>query len=900
MPSSSAHSRDRRDRRRTSHLPKLDIPDEAEEAQSPSPRSELLSPTFTDRQRSHSDQGHGSSSRKHKRHDGRSSHKQSSGQSSHRKRGTDKSSASHRELVDTIAHSDDLDRQLHKTLEATVRRLEEEARKARDLERVTKETAQKFMEVNESRLTAQKEASEASRALREEQLRLEEAQKEIERARAMVKDLARQKEEAEQSAARARAKARKLQQRQLVMQAREEGRKMGFEAGIKQAQEEYDSVVPYEPSTRSRRHRHRSPTPPPEGGTDDDDDDDDDDDGFYEEGDTMRTDDIRSPGPQPHPQPVVVPLHPPQPPPAREQLREVSNAHLARAVSPAPTFPVEKFEVDIPPADEIVNAKKQPREEWVTAQKHREMTGAETTPRPTPIASLRDNPNISSMPEPNFTIHPDLARQVQESGQPMMIYPHGQQPGLGQFPQPMYQQGAAPPNSGAAKKTRFPSLAKTKSKAASWYRSFSLRRKNRPVIDPDDEEEPSSAEPLSAGPQSAGIIYAKPGSTTRPNGIVPIIPGQEDDEEEDPRMYQYQPKPAQKWYVPSQAKSVKSRHSRMPSGAPDHRHSVASTRISQLDMVNSAPRGYHGDGASISGKSTMTRSLAQKLSVIQEDPMNRASAGSKYVGGVAGYGAPIPAPNFAATGSEVGSTRTGRRRPPGITVQNPNGLANSAVQMGQGNSGHLAPPLAHTSSALTRSTSTSGEINIDVQPATAAPIRSAGVPRNMTQTHLTPNYQPVYAQSTASRRSRQSTHGGGHRIAQSYSEPPQAQPQSDAPSMRSGHSRSQSAQAETGPYPPELVPKSTQSVYKSSRDGPSKPPGNAPYGINSAGSTSQFLDVSSGNVVHRSPSRSSMHSKYNPETYLDPAYFAINNEKGKGKATRREPSRSPGLEYVDP
>jgi hypothetical protein len=244
--------------------------------------------------------------------------------------------------------------------------LEEEARKARDLERVTKETAQKFMEVNESRLNAQKEASEASRALREEQLRLEEAQKEIERARAMVKDLARQKEEAEQSAARARAKARKLQQRQLVMQAREEGRKMGFEAGIKQAQEEYDSVAPSEPSSRSharsRHHRQRrSLTPPRETGNDEDE-------GYYEEGDTMETEGLRSPGPQPYPQLVVQPLHPhPQPqsqlPPTREQPPEFPIPQPARTDSPASTLPVENYEVDIPTADEIINSAKQPREQ---------------------------------------------------------------------------------------------------------------------------------------------------------------------------------------------------------------------------------------------------------------------------------------------------------------------------------------------------------------------------------------------------------------------------------------------------------------------------------------------------------------------------------------------------------
>jgi hypothetical protein len=82
-----------------------------------------------------------------------------------------------------------------------------------------------------------------------------------------------------------------------------------------------------------------------------------------------------------------------------------------------------------------------PRQGWVTAAKHREMRGSLAAPYPGPDP-------------PPFLLAP-----------PMNVRP------------------ARPPSN----PIRLPSLAKTKQQAASWHRSLSFRRKNKPVIDPVDE-----------------------------------------------------------------------------------------------------------------------------------------------------------------------------------------------------------------------------------------------------------------------------------------------------------------------------------------------------------------------------------------------------------------------------
>lgn len=151
-----------------------------------------------------------------------------------------------------------------------------------------------------------------------------------------------------------------------------------------------------------------------------------------------------------------------------------------------------------------------------------------------------------------------------------------------------------------------------KNKAQSWYRSFSLRKKSRPVIDPIDEE---------------------PEQLVQQNGQAhgdETLSGANE-------LYRTQPEPPMSWYQAarpvSEVKSQKSRanttkgpgHSMMAlmeDGRPGERVSRASTRLSQLDMISSAPRGYQGEAASISNQSNVKK-LAQKLSIIKEDSQSR-------------------------------------------------------------------------------------------------------------------------------------------------------------------------------------------------------------------------------------------------------------------------------------
>lgn len=63
-------------------------------------------------------------------------------------------------------------------------------------------------------------------------MQLENAQREIFRAQEIINQVAKEKHDAEEDAARARTKARQLQEEKLVMTAREEGRRLGFQEGL--------------------------------------------------------------------------------------------------------------------------------------------------------------------------------------------------------------------------------------------------------------------------------------------------------------------------------------------------------------------------------------------------------------------------------------------------------------------------------------------------------------------------------------------------------------------------------------------------------------------------------------------------------------------------------------------
>ncbi|KAF8555408.1 hypothetical protein OG21DRAFT_902527 [Imleria badia] len=84
----------------------------------------------------------------------------------------------------------------------------------------------------ENRNRAEQESARVREELGLYKLQLENAQKEIFRAQDTINQVASQRNEAEAEAARARTKARKVQEEKLVMLAREEGRRMGYQEAL--------------------------------------------------------------------------------------------------------------------------------------------------------------------------------------------------------------------------------------------------------------------------------------------------------------------------------------------------------------------------------------------------------------------------------------------------------------------------------------------------------------------------------------------------------------------------------------------------------------------------------------------------------------------------------------------
>ena len=513
-----------------------------------------------------------------------------------RERDLANASPSQRELVRLLIDQEQEASILRKQLYIANQRVDSEARRAAELERANQLATQRYHEINESRVVVQQEASKAIQDSRIYHLELENAQKEIERAQESLKHIERERDEAEAAAARARAKTRKLREQQIVAAARQEGRRLGFEAGFEHARQERlliaarprsaaskrnrssnrDVVTrPYSPADStskrnprrdvvitpnspadsvSRRERRPSsdvvtrPYSPPESAS--------------------RQHSIRSHNPREENQvalqrspllddletspdisvsdlpirnlppanpsvnsPAVsanlsrTPLRPFQPPP--ESTHESRTHTPTPPTSPPPDIHVQdgplqlanmspsiqRFQIEIPPQEELsreefereYNTKENPNdiikqlppEGWVTAAKHHEMRISPPAPYPGP-----QPPPL--LPAP---------------------YPQSKNPRPAKFP---------------PKIVRFPSLAKTKQQAASWYRSLSFRRKNRPVIDPINEADTSAQN--------------RPASATNDKGKAPERNSVSSQSDLD--AHYVPPRASQSWYKRSAPSSV--------------------------------------------------------------------------------------------------------------------------------------------------------------------------------------------------------------------------------------------------------------------------------------------------------------------------------------------------------
>jgi len=111
--------------------------------------------------------------------------------------------------------------------------LEAETRRADEVENQLSGTLERTKSINEARLTAQQEAARAQEELRLYKLQLDNAQREIIRAQEVLRAIEAQRDDAEIAAADARSKARRLNEERLIEMAREEGRRLGYEEGIR-------------------------------------------------------------------------------------------------------------------------------------------------------------------------------------------------------------------------------------------------------------------------------------------------------------------------------------------------------------------------------------------------------------------------------------------------------------------------------------------------------------------------------------------------------------------------------------------------------------------------------------------------------------------------------------------
>ncbi|KAJ7665871.1 hypothetical protein DFH06DRAFT_1385547 [Mycena polygramma] len=191
----------------------------------PSPRTELLSPTSQpqalpgelDRVR-HSQRGPSEGYR--------------------RQREQAYANFSSRQILHLLIEKEHESGKLRKALHKIFDRLDAEDRRATEAERVTQEALNQLRVVNGAKLAAERALSKAHEELGLWKYQFERAQNEITRAQDVVRLVEGQRDDAENAASEARKTARQLYEQRLVSDALEEGKRLGYEAGFRRAQQE--------------------------------------------------------------------------------------------------------------------------------------------------------------------------------------------------------------------------------------------------------------------------------------------------------------------------------------------------------------------------------------------------------------------------------------------------------------------------------------------------------------------------------------------------------------------------------------------------------------------------------------------------------------------------------------
>lgn len=165
---------------------------------------------------------------------------------------------SNRELVRLLIHEEYEAKDTRKLLHAAFDRLELEGRRVAEAEERVLEIAERFRIINDARLVSQQEAARANEDLRLYKFQYDNAQQEIFRAQDILKTIEGQRDDAEASATRARDTARRYREKQLVYVAKEEGRKLGYEEGMRHAKSGYEDMRAIEYREDDPDYRNRT------------------------------------------------------------------------------------------------------------------------------------------------------------------------------------------------------------------------------------------------------------------------------------------------------------------------------------------------------------------------------------------------------------------------------------------------------------------------------------------------------------------------------------------------------------------------------------------------------------------------------------------------------------------
>ncbi|KAF9477877.1 hypothetical protein BDN70DRAFT_880647 [Pholiota conissans] len=491
-----------------------------------------------------------------------------------------------------------------------------------------------------------------------------------------------------------------------------------------------------------------------------------------------------------------------QPPPNRPPPNQ-------EAPSIMKTPAVEEYYIELPPVEQLnreYNLSQEsaeimrhlPRDQWVTASKHHQLRAQPLGP------GMRGPVPPQPMPRPP---------------------PKSQTPKAVKFP----------------KMSMRPSLAKTKEQASSWYRSLSFRRKNKPVIDPIDEEENSP--PAADGPATGSTIY----DSQPPTGTEPP------ESTESQALYSGSQQPPASWYQPKQPSmppsapvSARSGYSRM---RPISDNASVSTRVSQFDLLSTPHLGQAMSVRSGKEASKKVREKDSLLSVIKENPASRGNTPERYVPGAStssGYrpsadnmqsmASVLSQPNFgqrpiqqqASIGTFNSSNqnkRRSRRPPPSIEVPDPDqdlepfGIAYNRGAVANGYQPYQSS-LNRRPSRISEKTTPDTSIGIDVVPPSGMIPDAVQSPPHTGVNHLSPHrtYHSAFKQSLQSLRSQEQRSAG--RESQPAERPPSA---ADSSRRQSKPNYNGYADPSKNPYQPRPPSASSRRASQNNPYGTSNP-----------------------------------------------------------------------------